>query len=95
MFKKPPRYRSYLLTVGEERNLDPDQQVAWRFSVEDARTGRRRGFCRVGDAGGGPAARDGGGSGQRAKSCDGVGGPDEPDRSRRRWLSLGQQSERR
>ncbi len=45
MFETPPRYRSYLLTVWEERNLDPSLPVAWRFSLEDARTGQRRGFA--------------------------------------------------
>jgi hypothetical protein len=45
MFETPPRYRSYLLTVWEERNADPDLPVTWRFSLEDARTGRRRGFA--------------------------------------------------
>jgi hypothetical protein len=45
MFETPPRYRSYLLTVWEERNVDPDLPVTWRFSIEDARTGRRRGFA--------------------------------------------------
>jgi hypothetical protein len=45
MFEKPPRYRSYLLTVWEERNLDPNLPVAWRFSLEDARTGQSRGFA--------------------------------------------------
>jgi hypothetical protein len=45
MFETPPRYRSYLLTVWEERNVDPNLPVAWRFSLEDARTGQRRGFA--------------------------------------------------
>ncbi len=45
MFEKPPRYRSYLLTLWEERSLDPNLPVTWRFSLEDARTGRRSGFA--------------------------------------------------
>lgn len=45
MFETPPRYRSYLLTVWQERNVDPSSPGAWRFSLEDARTGRRRGFA--------------------------------------------------
>lgn len=45
MFETPPRYRSYLLTVWEERNVDRSLPVAWRFSLEDARTGQRRGFA--------------------------------------------------
>ncbi len=45
MFDRPPRYRSYLLTVWEERTHDAKSPVTWRFSLEDARTGRRRGFA--------------------------------------------------
>ena len=45
MFDKPPRYRSYVLTVWEERSRDPSSPVAWRFSLEDPRTGQRRGFA--------------------------------------------------
>jgi hypothetical protein len=45
MFETPPRYRSFLLTVWEERNADPNLPGAWRFSLEDARTGRRRAFA--------------------------------------------------
>jgi len=45
MFERPPRYWSYLLTMWEERNVDPDRPVTWRFSLQDARTGQRRGFA--------------------------------------------------
>ena len=45
MFETPPHYRSYLLTVWEERNVDPNSPRAWRFSLEEVRTGRRRGFA--------------------------------------------------
>ena len=45
MFNTPPRYRFYLLTVWEERNLDPNLPVTWRFSLEDARSRQRRGFA--------------------------------------------------
>ena len=44
IFDKPPRYRSYLLTFWEERGRDPQTPVVWRFSLEDPRTGQRRGF---------------------------------------------------
>jgi hypothetical protein len=43
MFERPPRYRSCLLTLWEERSSDPGVPVVWRFSLEDARTGQRRG----------------------------------------------------
>ena len=42
---KPPRYRSYLLTLWEERSSDPKAPEVWRFSLEDPRTGQRRGFA--------------------------------------------------
>lgn len=45
MFDKPPRYRSYVLTFWEERSRDPDLSVVWRFSLQDPRTGQRRGFA--------------------------------------------------
>jgi hypothetical protein len=45
IFDKPPRYRSYLLTFWEERNRDPSSSAVWRFSLEDPRTGQRRGFA--------------------------------------------------
>ena len=41
---KPPRYRSYLLTLWEERSDDPALPVTWRFALEDPHTGERRGF---------------------------------------------------
>jgi hypothetical protein len=39
------RYFSYLFRCWEERNQTPDAAPAWRFSLEDVRTGRRRGFA--------------------------------------------------
>ena len=45
VFDKPPRYRAYLLTLWEERGRDPDAPVVWRFSLENPRTGERRGFA--------------------------------------------------
>ena len=45
IFDKPPRYRSYLLTFWEERSRDPDAPAVWRFRLEEARTGQRRGFA--------------------------------------------------
>ncbi len=44
MFDKAPRYRSYLLTLWEERSRDPKVPEVWRFSLEDPGTGQRRGF---------------------------------------------------
>jgi hypothetical protein len=45
IFDKPPRYRSYVLTFWEERSQDPETPVVWRFSLQDPRTGQRRGFA--------------------------------------------------
>ena len=45
MFDRPPRYRSYLLTLWEERSRDPAAPAVWRFSLEDPRTGQRHGFA--------------------------------------------------
>ena len=47
IFDKPPRYRSYLLTFWEERSQDPAASPVWRFSLEDPRTGQRRGFANL------------------------------------------------
>ncbi len=47
MFGTPPHYRSYLLTMWEERNRDPSLPAAWRFSLEDPHTGQRRGFANL------------------------------------------------
>jgi hypothetical protein len=45
IFDKPPRYRTYLLIFWEERSQDPAAPAVWRFSLEDPRTGQRRGFA--------------------------------------------------
>ena len=51
IFDTPPRYRTYLLTVWEERSHDPAAHVVWRFRLEDPRTGERRGFAGARDEG--------------------------------------------
>ena len=45
VMEEPPRYRTYLLTLWEERSRDPEAPVVWRFRLEDPRTGERRGFA--------------------------------------------------
>jgi hypothetical protein len=45
IFEKPPRYRTYLLTMWEERSQDPTLPSTWRFRLEDSRRGWRRGFA--------------------------------------------------
>jgi len=45
MFDKPPHYRSFLLTLWEERSQDPSLPSVWRFRLEDPHTGQQRGFA--------------------------------------------------
>jgi hypothetical protein len=40
-----PRYHSYLLRFWQERRGSAGSQAVWRFSLDDPRTGRRRGFA--------------------------------------------------
>jgi hypothetical protein len=44
-YDRPPHYRSFLLTVWEEKSTEPEAPSVWRFRLEEARTGRRRGFA--------------------------------------------------
>lgn len=44
-FDKPPLYQAYLLRIWGERGGAPEDSVVWRFSVEDALTGERRGLA--------------------------------------------------
>jgi hypothetical protein len=37
-------YRAYILRLWQERPVSSDRSAVWRFSVEDPRTGQRRGF---------------------------------------------------
>jgi hypothetical protein len=46
-FNTPPHYHTFLLTLWEERNEDPDLPGAWRFRLEDPRTGQQRGFANL------------------------------------------------
>ena len=39
---KPPRYKSFLLTVWEERS---GETILWRYGLEDPETGQRRAFA--------------------------------------------------
>lgn len=45
VFHTPPRYYTFLLTLWEERDQDPNSPVVWRFRLEDPRTGQQRGFA--------------------------------------------------
>ena len=44
MNNKPPYYRIYLLTVWQEQNRGPPEQITWRFRLEDPRSGRQQAF---------------------------------------------------
>ena len=41
-FDKPPRYKSFLLTLWEERG---QRSTIWRFGLEDPETGQRQAFA--------------------------------------------------
>jgi hypothetical protein len=41
---RPPRYGAYLLRYWEVRSEHPGQPGTWRFTLEEAGTGERRGF---------------------------------------------------
>jgi hypothetical protein len=86
VFDRPPRYRTYMLTLWEERGRETSAPVVWRFRLEDPRTGKRRGFATVeglvaaleeemGEARGGPAA-----GGQQPGSASGPGESQDDDR---------------
>lgn len=47
MQKNLSHYRIYLLRVWAERGRDHAFPVAWRFGLEDPRTGQRRGFANL------------------------------------------------
>ena len=49
MLDNPPRYRSYLITLWEERSSDPNVPCIWRFVLENPRTGERKGFASLKD----------------------------------------------
>lgn len=40
----PPRYGAYLLRYWEVKSEVPGQPSTWRFTLEQAGTGKRRGF---------------------------------------------------
>jgi hypothetical protein len=44
MVAESSRYKSFLLTIWEERSKDPRTETSWRFSLEDPHSGKRRGF---------------------------------------------------
>lgn len=46
-FVRPPSYRAFLLRIWEERGGEGARSSAWRFSLEDPESGKRRGFADV------------------------------------------------
>ncbi|MEM7343689.1 MAG: hypothetical protein AAF485_05565 [Chloroflexota bacterium] len=46
MLKKAPQYQAYVLRFWEESNPQAPETI-WRFSLEDPRTGQRRGFSNL------------------------------------------------
>jgi hypothetical protein len=47
--ERPPRYGAYLLRCWEVRSDSPRRPNTWRFSLEEAGTGERRGFRDLAD----------------------------------------------
>lgn len=43
-FEQSPRYKTFLLTVWEERNSERRQPIIWRFSLVDPHTSRRQAY---------------------------------------------------
>lgn len=39
-----PRYRAYLLRLWQEQTASPERAAVWHMSLEDPKTGQRRGF---------------------------------------------------
>jgi hypothetical protein len=46
--ERPPARRSYILTLWQEGDQEVRAPGLWRFSLEDPRTGQRRGFPTLG-----------------------------------------------
>lgn len=42
-------YHAYILRAWQERPSSPDRPAVWRYSLEDTRTRRRRGFANLED----------------------------------------------
>jgi hypothetical protein len=40
----PTRRFIYVVTLWQERSASPEDPAVWRFTLEDARTGHKRGF---------------------------------------------------
>jgi hypothetical protein len=49
VFDTPPRYRTFLLTLWEERTQNAGARDVWRYRLEDPHTGRRQGFATLGE----------------------------------------------
>ncbi|MCP5097376.1 MAG: hypothetical protein GY943_17665 [Chloroflexi bacterium] len=44
MFDLPPKYKTYILRVWEERSPTKSDAATWRFSLENPETNIRHGF---------------------------------------------------
>ncbi|MCI0475684.1 MAG: hypothetical protein L0Y55_05510 [Anaerolineales bacterium] len=43
-FPNLPRYRAFLLRLWQEQTASPERAAIWHLSLEDPKTGQRRGF---------------------------------------------------
>lgn len=44
MFESPPRYKTYVLRIWEERDPQPSASTCWRYTIIDPRSHQRHSF---------------------------------------------------
>ncbi len=49
MIKRQPQYQSFILRLWQERGLQEETAVSWRFSLENTESGQRLGFNQLED----------------------------------------------
>ncbi len=49
MFESPPKYKTYILRIWEERGPKSDATDRWRFTLTDPRSNQRHGFNNLRD----------------------------------------------
>jgi hypothetical protein len=42
--EKPPRYKTFLLTIWEDRDVNHSRLAVWRFGLKDPHTGQRQAY---------------------------------------------------
>ena len=49
MFESPPKYKTYILRIWEERDPNSETADRWRFTLTDPRSNQRHGFNNLRD----------------------------------------------